>query len=191
MFPPASSRFAVIAFRQNPRSACAGLRDRHRPESLIVFTGIRTYRQEVLDAQTYNQTETFKTEMQQRPLIERIVFELTHCYGARGCLGRERQNADWQAKMAAVAYNLNLWMRKLTRTARSCRQGWTLSGDGKKAGKMPQKACATGKRGFPGGAGADKAAHPMKFLRSGAKKYPLGLAEALRPRILQHAQPIV
>jgi hypothetical protein len=29
----------------------------------------------VLDAQAYNQTETFKTEMKQRPLIERIVFE--------------------------------------------------------------------------------------------------------------------
>ena len=76
---------------------------------------ISDYRQEVLDAQTYNQTEAFKTEMKQRPLIERIVFELTNYYGARRCRGRGRQNADWQAKMSAVAYNLNLWMRKLTR----------------------------------------------------------------------------
>jgi hypothetical protein len=78
---------------------------------------ISTYRQEVLAAQTYNQTETFKTEMKQRPLIERIVFELTNYYGARRCRGRGLQNADWQAKMAAVAYNLNLWMRKLSRLA--------------------------------------------------------------------------
>ncbi len=78
---------------------------------------ISAYRQEVLDAQTYNQTEAFKTEMKQRPLIERIVFELTHYYGARRCRGRGLQNADWQAKMAAVAYNLNLWMRKLSRLA--------------------------------------------------------------------------
>jgi len=78
---------------------------------------ISAYRDEVLAAQTYNQTETFKTEMKQRPLIERIVFELTNYYGARRCRGRGLQNADWQAKMAAVAYNLNLWMRKLTRLA--------------------------------------------------------------------------
>ena len=76
---------------------------------------ISAYRQEVLDAQTYNQTETFKAEMKQRPLIERIVFELTNYYGARRCRGRGLQNADWQAKMSAVAYNLNLWMRKLSR----------------------------------------------------------------------------
>jgi hypothetical protein len=53
--------------------------------------------------------------MKQRPLIERIVFELTNYYGARRCRGRGLKNADWQAKMSAVAYNLNLWMRKLTR----------------------------------------------------------------------------
>jgi hypothetical protein len=76
---------------------------------------ISDYRQEVLAAQQYNQTEPFRQEMKQRPLIERIVFELTNYYGARRCRGRGLQNADWQAKMAAAAYNLNLWMRKRRR----------------------------------------------------------------------------
>jgi hypothetical protein len=76
---------------------------------------ISDYRDAVLSAQIYNQTETFKIEMKQRPLIERIVFEVTHYYGARRCRGRGLHNADWQAKMAAVAYNLNLWMRKRRR----------------------------------------------------------------------------
>jgi hypothetical protein len=38
---PASSPDRLIAMLRNRRSASAGLSDRHEPESVIVFTGIR------------------------------------------------------------------------------------------------------------------------------------------------------
>ena len=38
---PASSRSRVIAMRWKGRSASSGLSDRHHPEKVIVFTGIR------------------------------------------------------------------------------------------------------------------------------------------------------
>lgn len=79
---------------------------------------ISDYRDRVLAAREYNQTETFQAEMKQRPLIERIVFELTHYNGARHCRRRGLENADWQAKMCAVSYNLKLWMRKIDRSQR-------------------------------------------------------------------------
>jgi hypothetical protein len=74
---------------------------------------ISDYRQQVLQAADYNQTDNFKGEMKQRPLVERVIFELTHYNGARRCRGIGLDYADWQAKMCAMAYNLKLWMRKL------------------------------------------------------------------------------
>jgi hypothetical protein len=78
---------------------------------------ISDYREHVLEAEAYNQTETFKQEMKQRPLIERVVFELTNYCGARRCRRRGLLAADFQAKMCATVYNLKLWVRKLSRMA--------------------------------------------------------------------------
>jgi hypothetical protein len=80
---------------------------------------ISDYRAHVLDARQYNQSETFQLEMKQRPLIERIIFEVTHYNGARRCRRRGLDNADWQARMCAVSYNLKLWMRKIGRAERA------------------------------------------------------------------------
>ena len=74
---------------------------------------ISDYRQEVLNAQVYNQTEMFQQEMKMRPEVERTIFELTHYNGARHCRKRGLHNADWQAKVCAMAYNLKRWMRRL------------------------------------------------------------------------------
>jgi len=71
------------------------------------------YREQVLAAQRYNQSDDFRQEMKQRSLVERVIFELTHYNGARQCRKRGVDNADWQAKMCATAYNLKLWMRRL------------------------------------------------------------------------------
>jgi hypothetical protein len=79
---------------------------------------VSDYRNYVLAAKEYNQTENFQLEMRQRPLIERVIFELTHYNGARYCRRRGLDNADWQARMCAVSYNLKLWMRKLGRLER-------------------------------------------------------------------------
>jgi len=77
---------------------------------------ISDYRQQVLQAEVYNQSETFQREMKQRPRIERVVFELTHYCGARQCRRRGLLAADYQAKMCATVYNLKLWVRKLSRS---------------------------------------------------------------------------
>jgi hypothetical protein len=74
---------------------------------------ISDYREQVLAAQQYNQSDAFRAEMKQRPLVERVIFELTNYNGARQCRRRGCDHADWQAKMCAVAYNLKFWMRRL------------------------------------------------------------------------------
>jgi hypothetical protein len=74
---------------------------------------ISDYRDQVLAAQQYNQTNDFQYEMKIRSKIERVVFELTHYNGARRCRKRGVHNADWQSKMCATAYNIKLWMRRL------------------------------------------------------------------------------
>lgn len=74
---------------------------------------ISDYREQVLAAQQYNQSDEFHQEMKLRPLVERVIFELTHYNGARLCRRRGNQHADWQAKMCATAYNLKFWMRRL------------------------------------------------------------------------------
>lgn len=80
---------------------------------------ISDYRDHVLAANQYNQTADFRQDMRQRPMIERIIFELTHYNGARRCRGRGLINADWQAKMCAVACNLKRWMRKIDHSKRA------------------------------------------------------------------------
>jgi hypothetical protein len=74
---------------------------------------ISDYRDQVLAAQQYNQTDEFKYEMKIRSKIERVIFELTHYNGARHCRKRGVENADWQSKMCATAYNIKLWVRRL------------------------------------------------------------------------------
>ena len=81
---------------------------------------ISDYRDQVLIAQQYNDTETFRYEMKIRSRVERVIFELTHYNGGRQCRRRGLDNADWQARMCATAYNLKHWVRKADlRTARA------------------------------------------------------------------------
>jgi len=80
---------------------------------------VSSYREQVLAAQQYNDTETFLHEMKIRPRVERVIFELTNYNGAREARRRGVDNADWQAKMCATAYNLKHWVRRTDlRTAR-------------------------------------------------------------------------
>ena len=76
---------------------------------------ISDYRAQVEAAQTYNQTEDYKQDHKLRQRIERIVAELVRYNGARRCRRVGLAPADWQAKMAAMAYNLKWWMRRLAR----------------------------------------------------------------------------
>jgi hypothetical protein len=79
---------------------------------------ISTYRDQILAAQNYNQTEAFQKEMKIRPQVERVIFELTNYNDARDCRRRGTKNADWQAAMCATAYNIKHWMRKNDRVER-------------------------------------------------------------------------
>lgn len=71
---------------------------------------ISDHQNEIRLAQAYNQTPQFKKDMQQRPLVERVIFMLTHYDGARRLRSRGRDRADFQAKMCATARNLRTWL---------------------------------------------------------------------------------
>jgi hypothetical protein len=88
-------------------------RDSHQGPRSTRNVFISDYRDHVLAAQQYNQTDDFLYEMKIRSKVERVVFELTHYNGARRCRKRGLKNADWQSKMCATAYNIKLWMRRL------------------------------------------------------------------------------
>lgn len=67
---------------------------------------ISDYRDETLAALDYTKTDPFKQEMKQRPLIERIIFNLTHFFGARHARSTGLVKANFQLRMAAAAFNL-------------------------------------------------------------------------------------
>jgi len=113
--PPARMKDADLTQRCPFWGKC---RDNRQGPGSMRQVFISDYRDYVLDAKEYNQTEIFQLEMRQRPLIERVIFELTHYNGARYCRRRGLENADWQARMCAASYNLKLWMRKIGRPAR-------------------------------------------------------------------------
>jgi hypothetical protein len=66
----------------------------------------------VLAAQAYNKTEQFKLEIRQRPLIERIIFNLTHFFGARHAKSTGLDKANFQLRMASTAFNLRQLLRR-------------------------------------------------------------------------------
>ena len=74
---------------------------------------VSDYRKEVEAAMDYNRTDEYKAERKLRPRIERVVAALVRYNGARRARRRRLEAADWQAKMAATAYNLKWWMRRL------------------------------------------------------------------------------
>jgi hypothetical protein len=72
---------------------------------------VSDYREQVLAAREYNEADEFKQYMKMRPSVERVIFELTHYNDARECRRLGLNNADWQARMTATAYNLKHWIR--------------------------------------------------------------------------------
>lgn len=74
---------------------------------------ISDYRHIVAEANEFNKSDGFKQTIKLRPRVERVVFELTHYCGARRARSTGLESADFQAKMAATAYNLKLWARRV------------------------------------------------------------------------------
>jgi hypothetical protein len=108
--PPTRMKDADLSLRCPLWEKCRD--DRQGPGSMRQVY-VSDYRDYVLAAQIYNQTDAFAFDMKLRPQIERIIFELTNYNGARYCRYRGVDNADWQARMCGVSYNLKLWMRRL------------------------------------------------------------------------------
>lgn len=108
--PPTRLKNADLSLRcplwEQCRDSSQGLRSMRQ-----VF--ISDYRAQVEAAQAYNQTEDYKRDHKLRQRIERVVAELVRYNGARRCRRIGLGPADWQAKMAATAYNLKWWMRRL------------------------------------------------------------------------------
>ncbi|MCX6030138.1 MAG: transposase [Chloroflexi bacterium] len=80
---------------------------------------ISDYRDELAQARTFNATPAFKAAMKLRPGVERIIAGLTRYNGARRCQRRGLANADYQAKMSGMAFNLKTWLRLLAQRERA------------------------------------------------------------------------
>lgn len=60
-------------------------------------------------ALAYLHTAAFQRDMKLRPSIERIIACLVRYHGARRATGRGLAHADYQVRMAALAFNLKHW----------------------------------------------------------------------------------
>jgi IS5 family transposase len=85
---------------------CRG--DQVRPDKYRqVFISDYTYFQRAAIA--YTKTDAFLGDMKLRPTVERIIAALVRYNGARHAAAFGMAAADFQLKMAAVAYNLKRW----------------------------------------------------------------------------------
>jgi hypothetical protein len=72
---------------------------------------ISDYRDFVLQASEYNKSDLFKQEIKQRPLIKRLIFNLTHFFGARHAKSTGLPKVNFQLRLAAAAFNLRQLVR--------------------------------------------------------------------------------
>ncbi|MFM6175388.1 MAG: transposase [Sphaerospermopsis kisseleviana] len=72
-----------------------------------VFISDYTYFQR--KALAYTKTAAFQEDMKLRPHVERIIAAVTRYNGARRAVAYGLDNADFQLKMCAMAYNLKRW----------------------------------------------------------------------------------
>jgi IS5 family transposase len=81
---------------------------------------INDHRNALDQARTYNATEQYQLDMHLRPAVERTIAALVRYNGARRCHGRGLEKADFQARMAATAYNLKRWLALTARCPTLC-----------------------------------------------------------------------
>jgi len=100
-------RFAADQCQGCPlRAPCRS--DKVKPDAFRqVF--ISVYVDQQRQALRYLSTAAFRQDMRLRPAIERIIAALVRYNGARRATGYGLANADYQARMAALAFNLKRW----------------------------------------------------------------------------------
>ena len=76
--------------------------------NIRIASGEKGERREAL---AYLRTDAFQQDMRLRPAIERIIACLVRYHGARQADGYGLANADYQAHMAAMAFNLKTWVK--------------------------------------------------------------------------------
>jgi IS5 family transposase len=64
-------------------------------------------------ARAYSLTPEFQADRKRRSRVERFIAGLVRYNGARRARRRGLDQADFQAKMNATAFNLKRWMRLL------------------------------------------------------------------------------
>lgn len=72
---------------------------------------ISDHRSEVEAARAYQASDEFGEDMKLRPQVERTIACVVRYYNGRYATGRGLAAADFQAKGAAIAYNLRAWLR--------------------------------------------------------------------------------
>lgn len=70
---------------------------------------VSDYRYHQRQALAYLQTDACAQDLKRRPTIERIIAALVRYNGARHATGYGLANADFQLKLAALAFNLKRW----------------------------------------------------------------------------------
>lgn len=81
------------------------------------------------NALAYTKTAAFLADMKLRPHVERIIAALTRYNGARRAVAYGMDQADFQLKLCAMAYNLKRW-HKLTRDQQKAQRYHPPSADG-------------------------------------------------------------
>lgn len=80
---------------------------------------ISDHRSEVEAARAYQASAEFAADMKLRPLVERPIACLVRYHGARRATGRGQAAADFQAKGAAIAFNLRAWLKLIRQRDKS------------------------------------------------------------------------
>ncbi len=115
--PKAAAAAPVSTPTIAPASAPAAAAKPAKPAPRQFF--ISDYRDVLAQARTFNATPAYKAAMKLRPGIERVIAGLTRYNGARRCRRRGLANADYQAKMNGMAFNLKTWLRLLAQRDRA------------------------------------------------------------------------
>lgn len=118
--PTDSAPQAPSPKKGRPKKAAAPAADGIVKGHRTVFLSDYLYQQNT--AVAYTRTDDFADDMKLRPHIERIIAGLTRYNDARRAHGAGLRNADFQARMAAVAYNLKRWHKLLLDQERQARQ---------------------------------------------------------------------
>jgi len=87
---------------------CRGEKGNPNGRRTVYFSYYRSFLKE---AHQYNQTEQGQTELKQRSVIERHIFNLTNLFGARRAKSYGLVKANFQLRMAAMAFNIRQFLR--------------------------------------------------------------------------------